>query len=240
MRDDNLTKAKASAMRFKRPLSKELNWASIRDKAWEIQSDCEDIRWMTEDEEQLVDLMDGDEEQAFEFRMAFSDLSNQCAEFIEELQELQRYDYMSTDSDDDDEATLFDLFFPAIGTDDMMGYDVLEQDYFRLDRYEEEWAEKEARKKLKRLTKDQLFDLAGMALGIARNYMSLSYRYDCLKNSIDILKGKNESYLQIVKAIEEGWKAWEFESDKGKWKDTNAERKLDQMLQSVPDRLWIE
>ena len=237
---DEITATKAKAMRFKKPMSKELNWYSIREYAWEIQNDCEDIRWMTEDEEQLVDLMDGDEEQAFEFRMAFSDLSNQCEEFIEELQELQRYDFMSTDSDDEDEATLFDLFFPAIGADDMYGYDVLEQDYFRLDRYEEEWAEKEARKKLKRLTKDQLFDLAGMALGIARNYMSLSYRYDCLKNSIDILKGKNESYLQIVKAIEEGWKAWEFESDKGKWKDTNAERAFDQMLQNIPERLWIE
>lgn len=237
---DEITATKAKAMRFKKPMSKELNWYSIREYAWQIQNDCEDIRWMTEDEEQLVDLMDGDEEQAFEFRMAFSDLSNQCEEFLEELQELQRYDFMSTDSDDEDEATLFDLFFPAIGADDMYGYDVLEQDYFRLDRYEEEWAEKEARKKLKRLTKDQLFDLAGMALGIARNYMSLSYRYDCLKNSIDILKGKNESYLQIVKAIEEGWKAWEFESDKGKWKDTNAERAFDQMLQNIPERLWIE
>ena len=237
---DEIIATKAKAMRFKKPMSKELNWYSIREYAWQIQNDCADIRWMTEDEEQLVDLMDGDEEQAFEFRMAFSDLSNQCEEFLEELQELQRYDFMSTDSDDEDEATLFDLFFPAIGSDDMMGYDVLEQDYFRLDRYEEELAEKEARKKLKRLTKDQLFDLAGMALGIARNYMSLSYRYDCLKNSIDILKGKNESYLQIVKAIEEGWKAWEFESDKGKWKDTNAERAFDQMLQNIPERLWIE
>ena len=237
---DEIIATKAKAMRFKKPMSKELNWYSIREYAWQIQNDCADIRWMTEDEEQLVDLMDGDEEQAFEFRMAFSDLSNQCEEFLEELQELQRYDFMSTDSDDEDEATWFDLFFPAIGSDDMMGYDVLEQDYFRLDRYEEEWAEKEARKKLKRLTKDQLFDLAGMALGIARNYMSLSYRYDCLKNSIDILKGKNESYLHIVKAIEEGWKAWEFESDKGKWKDTNAERAFDQMLQNIPERLWIE
>lgn len=237
---DEITATKAKAMRYKKPMSKELNWYSIREYAWQIQNDCADIRWMTEDEEQLVDLMDGDEEQAFEFRMAFSDLSNQCEEFLEELQELQRYDFMSADSDDEDEATLFDLFFPAIGSNDMMGYDVLEQDYFRLDRYEEEWAEKEARKKLKRLTKDQLFDLAGMALGIARNYMSLSYRYDCLKNSIDILKGKNESYLQIVKAIEEGWKAWEEESDKGKWKDTNAERAFDQMLQNIPERLWIE
>ena len=237
---DEIIATKAKAMRFKKPMSKELNWYSIREYAWQIQNDCADIRWMTEDEEQLVDLLDGDEEQAFEFRMAFSDLSNQCEEFLEELQELQRYDFMSTDSDDEDEATWFDLFFPAIGNNDMMGYDVLEQDYFRLDRYEEEWAEKEARKKLKRLTKDQLFDLAGMALGIARNYMSLSYRYDCLKNSIEILKGKNESYLQIVKAIEEGWKAWEFESDKGKWKDTNAERAFDQMLQNIPERLWIE
>lgn len=237
---DEITATKAKAMRYKKPMSKELNWYSIREYAWQIQNDCADIRWMTEDEEQLVDLMDGDEEQAFEFRMAFSDLSNQCEEFLEELQEIQRYDFMSTDSDGEDEATWFDLFFPAIGSNDMMGYDVLEQDYFRLDRYEEEWAEKEARKKLKRLTKDQLFDLAGMALGIARNYMSLSYRYDCLKNSIDILKGKNESYLQIVKAIEEGWKAWEEESDKGKWKDTNAERTFDQMLQNIPERLWIE
>lgn len=237
---DEITATKAKAMRYKKPMSKALNWYSITDEVYQISGDCDDIRWMTKDEEQLVDLLDGDEEQAFEFKMAFSDLSNQCQEFIEELQEIQRYDFMSTDSDGEDEATWFDLFFPAIGSNDMMGYDVLEQDYFRLDGYEEEWAEKEARKKLKRLTKDQLFDLAGMALGIARNYMSLSYRYDCLKNSIDILKGKNESYLQIVKAIEEGWKAWEFESDKGKWKDTSAERAFDQMLQNIPERLWIE
>lgn len=237
---ETVTAKKARAMRYKKPMSKELNWGSICESAWEILDECQDIRWMTEDEEQLVDLLDGDEEQAYEFKIAFADLSSQCEDFLEELKELQRYDFISTDSDSDDEATLFDLFFPAIGAEDMYGYDALEQDYYRLDRYEEPWAEKEARKRLKRLTKDQLFDLAGMALGIARNYMSLSYRYDCLKNSIDILKGKNESYLQIVKSIEEGWKAWDEESDAGKLKDTNAERAFDQMLQDIPERLWIE
>ena len=55
---DEIIATKAKAMRFKKPMSKELNWYSIRESAWQIQNDCADIRSMTEDEEQLVDLMD--------------------------------------------------------------------------------------------------------------------------------------------------------------------------------------
>lgn len=55
---DEITATKSKAMRYKKPMSKELNWYSIREYAWQIQNDCADIRWMTEDEEQLVDLMD--------------------------------------------------------------------------------------------------------------------------------------------------------------------------------------
>ena len=90
------------------------------------------------------------------------------------------------------------------------------------------------------MTKDQLFDLSGLALTIARNYMSLMYRYDCLKSSIDILKGQNEGMLQMVKHIEELYMEWNRDSDSGKWLHTKAEDELDKALAELPERLWIE
>lgn len=236
---DEARAAQARQLRHKRPMAAAINWNQINEDLEEIANECADIQWMTEDEETLIDLLDGDEEQAFEFRMAFSDLSAECDQFREELDELRRYDFMS--GEDDEGAPLFDLFFPAIKTDGgMFGYDDYEGDYFRLDNYECMAAESEARKKLKRLTKDQLLDLSGIALGIARNYIGLMHRYDCLKAGIDILKGQNESLLRVVKEIDEAWKRWEEETDGGKYEFMKAGREFDQLLQQLPDRLWIE
>lgn len=231
---------KARRMRYKKPLCNSLNWNTIVEDVWQIQSDCGDIQWMTEDEEQLIDLLDGDEEQAFEFRIAFSDLCSQCQAFLDELKEVRRYDFISQDNDEENEASLFDLFFPAVGQRDLYGFDEYEQDYFKLEIYEADYAAQEARKKLKRLTKDQLLDAAGICLRIAEGYRSLSYRYDCLKTSIDILKGKNETYLKTVRYIEALWEVWERESLGGKYEYTSAGDDLDRILRDIPDRIWIE
>ena len=236
---DEARAAQARQLRHKRPMAAAINWNQINEDLEEIANECADIQWMTEDEETLIDLLDGDEEQAFEFRMAFSDLAAGCERFREELEEIRRYDFIS--ADDDDVAPLFDLFFPAIRTDGgLLGYDTYEEDYFRLDTYEGMAAMDAAKAKLKRLTKDQLLDLCGLSLAIARNYMSLMYRHDCLKAGIDILKGQNESLLRVVKEIDEAWKRWEEETDGGKYEFLRAGREFDQLLQQLPDRLWIE
>jgi len=239
MTKEEARREKARHMRYKRPMCDSINWYQILEDILEILDVCSDVQWMSSEEKMLINLL-GDEDEAFEYRLAFSDLHAQAYLFYEELQDVQRYDFMSLDSDDE-HATWFDLFFPACKVNDSMsGYDSFEEDYIRLDTYEAEAAQREARKRLKQLTKDQIIDLSGMALGIARNYMSLMYRYDCIKASIDILKGQNEGYLQMIKHIEDIYAKWNEESEGGKWKYTNVDAAFEKALSELPERLWVE
>lgn len=236
-----IIKKKAQALRWQKPMAKGLNWWEISESLSDIMSACEDIRWMTEDDEQLIDLLDGDEEEAFEFKMAFSSLAADCDRMCEDMEQIRLYDFMSTDADDDDQATLFDLFFPAVRTSGpYLGYDEYEEDYLPIDGWQNEYASDVARKRLKRMTKEQLLDNAGMCLNVARSYLSIQYRYSTLKSAIDILKGINDGLLQTVKEIEEAWSRYDEDSHGGRFSFTQSEYKLDKMLESVPDRLWIE
>ena len=237
-RDERIRKAEAR--RYRKPIASELNWYRISEHIGDILQDCGDIRWMTEDEEQLIDFLDGDEEQAFEFQMAFGSLTADCEQMIEDMEEIRRYDFMGANVSDDG-APLFDLFFPAVKTgDDYFGYDEEISEYFSLTGYQYMAAIDEAKKKLKRLTKDQLLDLAGMALNVARNYVSIVYRFDTLKDCIDILKGKNDGLLATVKGLEAAWKAWDEASNHGRWPHNSKETELDRQLMQMPERLWIE
>ena len=231
---------KAEAIRYQKPITNDLNWEHITDRIYEISGECEDVRWMSEDEEQLIDFLDGDEEKAFEYRFAFGSLAADCEQMIEDMEEIRRYDFMSADISDDG-APLFDLFFPAVGSsEEFYGYDQEIGDYFRLTSYQMDAAMNVAKKKLKRLTKDQLLDLAGMALNVARNYTSIEYRYNSLRECMDILKEKNDGMLRIVKGLEAAWENWCRKTDGGKYPCYSAEDTFDKQLREMPDRLWIE
>lgn len=65
---------KAKQLRYKRPIARDLNLDQIRSEMWDMMSVCEDIHWYDNDEESLVNALDGDEDEAYEFKMAFSDL----------------------------------------------------------------------------------------------------------------------------------------------------------------------
>ena len=95
---DELRREKARNLRFKKPMCDSINWYTIHEDLQEIQDTCNDIRWMNEEEELLIDLLGEDE--AFEYRMAFTDLDAEAYNFYEELCEVRQYDFMSTDSDD--------------------------------------------------------------------------------------------------------------------------------------------
>ncbi|MBQ1516277.1 MAG: hypothetical protein IIZ51_10560 [Lachnospiraceae bacterium] len=92
---------------------RDLNWFHITETLDEIAEAASDIQWM--DENEIAEAL-GDEEEAYEFRTAFSDLAGDCERFRDELSQVREYDFISTDSDGEDEATLFDLFFPAVGS----------------------------------------------------------------------------------------------------------------------------
>ena len=218
---------KARQMRYKRPMAKAVNLEKIKEDLWEIQGTAQDLQW-TDDNEALVAALDGDEDEAFEFRMAFSDLVSEAEQMESDLEEMWVPD-------------CFDTFFPAVGTTGgYMGYDEYEGDYFGLEPWENVYAERMAKEKLSRLTKTQIIEAAGICLRVFQQYIALMYRYDCLKASLDILKSQNEGLLKIVRGIEEQYEIAESDSQGFRFQFGEAIRKFDAMLSNVPDRLWIE
>ena len=191
---EDTKRIKAKELRYKRPIVKDLNLESIVQNLWDIQEECDNIRWYCDtDEETLINALDGDEDQAFEFKMMFSDLCAECERMCRDLEEEWVPEY-------------FDIFFVVMGAGQnfggILGFDIYEQDYFGID-CSDAFAEEEGKKILKRLTKDNLIAAARQCFCIYQSYIALRYRYDCLKASMDILRDKNTGYLQMVKQIED-------------------------------------
>ena len=81
------TKAyKAKQLRYKKPIVRELNIETIQSEFWDMISACEDIHWYDNNEESLVNALDGDEDEAYEFKIAFSDLEAELEQFQADLE----------------------------------------------------------------------------------------------------------------------------------------------------------
>ena len=74
------TKAeRAKNLRYKKGIAAGFNINDIIDGLSEISGECDDIRYITEgDEDTLIAALDGNEDEAYEFRMMFSDLDCEC------------------------------------------------------------------------------------------------------------------------------------------------------------------
>ena len=232
---------KAKNLRFRKPIMKDLNMESIRCQLYDMIEACGEVQWFVDSEDgndTLLDALNGDEDEAFEFKMAFSSLSADCQRMQDDMDQSLWFPGAEDISSVDDG---FNLFFAGIraeqdGYDGMMGYDSYEEDYFGLGDYESEAAVRVAREKLQRLTKVQLIDVAQMCMRLALQFVALRSRYDDLKAAMDILRGQNAGYLQQIRAIEAAYeKAAQCDYD---WQDGN--KAFDKMLRELPDRTWIE
>lgn len=224
-------KFKAKQMRYKKPIVKDLNLETITQDLWDIREECEDVRWYTDSEDgedSLINALAGDEDEAYEFKMAFADLCAEC-------------DRMMSDLDDEWVPECFDIFFVSIGAGEfaggLLGWDSFEQDYFGISGTES-FAEDEAKKKLKQMTKDNLIVAARQCFKIYHAYLGLRNRYDNLKAAIDILRDQNTGYLQVVKEIE---KLYE-DASKDKWSRceySKESREWERYTDALPSEAWI-
>lgn len=222
---------KAKQLRYKKPIVKNLNLDSIKQDLWNIQENCEEVRWYTDSEDgtdSLINALNGDEDEVYEFKMAFADLCAECEKMLSDLQEEWVPEY-------------FDILFVSTGASKsyggLLGFDEFEQDYFGID-CSESWAEDEAKKKLKQLTKDELIATIRQCFKIYSAYIGLKNRYDDLKAAIDILKEQNTGILKVIKEIE---KLYENASNEqgiyaeysNEWKD------FERYTNDLPQELWI-
>lgn len=222
-----MTKAEISKnLRWKRPALMGLSYEEIRDKLWDITDVCSEIHWAYEDDESLIDALDGNEDEAWEFKMMFSTLDNEAQDLLESL------DNWFTD---DTEREFNDTSVALIGnTYDLIGYDGYQEDYFSLCSYQTHLAHTEAGKRVMRKTKQEMLTSIGHTLGIILAFQNVELKYEYLKATIDVLKGHNNSILQQVKSIEAAYEAAQEESWGGK-----AQREYDKLLRDLPEQFWI-
>lgn len=103
-------------------------------------------------------------------------------------------------------------------------------------------ANKEAVKKIKTLTKDQMIEAIQYCFGIYQAYIGLTYRYDCIKAAMDILRNENTGYLKMIRQIEGLYEKANEETEGFKYKylQGNAIRSFDMMLENMPQEAWIQ
>lgn len=227
---DEKRREKARQLRYKKPIVRDLNLDKITTDLEEISEECDNVRYYWEsDEDTLLNALDGDEDEAYEFKMMFSDLCAECDQMMQDLEDA----YV---------PECFDVLFVAAKAGDFgggyLGWDEYEQDYFGIDCLDD-FAESEGAKKLKRLTKDQLIMCVHACLKVLYAYIGIRYRYDSLKAAFDILRDANTGYLKLVRRIEALYREAEEESH-GFRRDTPKTRELDQMFEGLPPEAWVQ
>ena len=218
---------KAKQLRYKKPIVKNLNLESLTQDLWDIQEACEDIRWYTDSDDgndSLINALAGDEDEAYEFKMAFADLCAECERMTEDLQE----EWV---------PECFDIFFVAAGAGDLLGWDSYEQDYYGLG-CADSFAEDEAQNKLKQMTKDNMIAAMRQCFKVYQAYIGLRNRYDSLKAAIDILRDQNTGVLQTVKEIEKLYE--QAQTQQGMWAEYSKEwKEFERCTDALPQEAWI-
>jgi len=219
---------KARQLRYKKPIVKDLNLMSLKEELWDIQAACEDVHWYFDtDDDTLINALDGNEDEAYEFKMMFGDLCAECEQMLTDLEEEWVPD-------------CFDRFFVAIGAGEdnggLLGFDTFEQDYFGLS-CSDAYAEDESKKALKQLTKDDLIAAARQCFRVYSSFIALRHRYDCLKAAMDILRDENTGYLKMVKQINEMYD--KLAEDKY-YEYGSAYRNFEQFTEALPQEAWLQ
>lgn len=135
----------------------------------------------------------------------------------------------------------FDIFFVAAGAGEsyggLLGWDSFEGDYFDIS-CSDIYAEDEAKKKLKTMTKDDLIAAARQCFKVYSAYIGLRNRYDSLKAALDILRDQNTGYLQAVKEIERLYE----DASKDEWSRreySKESREWERYTDALPPEAWI-
>ena len=219
--------ARARNLRYKRPALASLGYDAIINELWDIGEACNDVRWYIDnDEDTLLNALDGDEEEAYEFKMAFADLEGKQEQLIDAIS-----DWTVRDEFDDCTVALIGNRYKAVGFDDY------EEDYFKLCSYEQDLAHTEAGKRVMRHTKADMLSLIGQCMGIVIAFLDLRQSYDYLKATLDILRDDNTSLLKIIKEIDTAYEAAAAVNFQP-WYDES--KQFDSLLDCLPDRAWLE
>lgn len=222
------TKAERSRnLRYKRPALASMGYDAMINELYDISEACSEVHWFVDnDEETLLNALDGDEEAAWEFKMAFADLEQKAEGLMNAVSKWEIREEFDTCT-----VALIGNRYRTVG------YDGVEEDYFALTGYQEELAHTEAGKKLMRHTKAGMIAMIGQCLGTLVAFLDLRQQYDYLKATMDILRDENTSLLRSIKEIQA---AYEAAAADGFYSWYESCKKFDRFLNCLPDRAWLE
>lgn len=222
----------ARELRYKRAALASMGFDHIRDELDEMRNSMDVIHWWSEqDEETLLNALDGDEEDTYEFKMAFSDLEAKADRLFDVIYDLNRMEENFGRTYDDCTVALIGRRYRTIG------FDSFDEDYFALTKFEGELAQTEAGKRLTRKTKAEIISTVGQCLGILMAFLDLRQQYDYLKATFDILRDENTALLKTIKAIDAAYDA----AAAAAWDDREEPvRQFSRLLDTLPARAWVE
>ena len=223
-----MTKAERSRnLRYKKPMLADLGYQSMLETLLEIQENCSDIKWATEEDNgTLLNALDDNEDDEFEFKMSFAMLEAECENLYYLLTDHCIAEYFDTCT-----VALIGNRFNTVGFD---GY---EEDYYSLTYYERGLAYTEAGKRIMRMTKSEMLSTIGQCLGIILSFQNVLVKYDYLKATMDNLKDEKHCVLKIIKEIESAYE--DANKDEFCWREKSTKR-FDRLVESLPEKFWIE
>lgn len=224
-----LTKAeKARELRYKKPMLADFGYQVIMDLLYEIEEAACEVHWWCDNEDgtnTLTNALDGNDEEAEEFKIAFADLEAKCEQLrgaLGECWDIREYF-------DDCTVALIGNRYQSLG------YDDCEEDYFAMTSYEENLAFTEAGKRVTRWTKSEMLSKIGQCMGIVMAVLDIKEQHDRLSTILEMLKSENTGLLKTLKEINDVYEEFARE---GRYSD--AEKKLDRLVEVLPDRFFIE
>lgn len=247
--DHRTRQEKAKDLRYKRAALESMGSAYLLSRLDEIEEACDNVKYyLDQDDDTLLNALDGDEEEEYEFKMMFVDLSADAYRLRETIYNwrfnMDEYDdctlgLAGLDDRDYDDATVGlmgdDYFF-------LTGFDSYERDYYHLiGPYEGEWAQRECIKRLQSKTKADLLEVIGRSWRVFLAFFDLDQRYRHMQSTLDILRGDNTVILSAIKQIEQKYKDMMAPWDKVyRQLDRKAAYDFDLLVADLPDRVWIE
>ena len=233
LKDKRTRQEKARDLRYKRPALESFGFAFMEVRLEEIQEACDDVQYFLDsDGKTLLDALDGDEEEVYEFKMMFADLSADADKLWSAISE---WGFEWQSYDDVTVAMLGECF-------ELVGYDSYETDYYHLvSPWDQEWAQKESYKRLMAKTKKELLECVSGSWRLFVAFFDLDQRYRHLQATMDILRGDNTAMLAVIRDIESKYEAMMAKWDSVyKLLDRKAEQEFDRLLEHLPDRAWLE
>ena len=219
---------KAKNDRYKRSALSMMQLEFIESELERISEECYEYECSILEDDTLIDALDGETEDLYEYRFMFTDLAARC----DSLGDALRSANVSRHFDD--------FFVGIIGNKfEIVGYDGFEEDYFSLTGYETEWAQNESAKRLMKLTKENLLSVCGQCFGIAVSVLDIRHTFECLTSALDLLKGSRTALLANIQNIETAYAAAEQHNFRTYGHGSEATQHFNDLLWRLPDKVWV-